>query len=392
MSDQRWSCHSCGHCCRTLVIHLSEHDRLEIDRQAWEDRLGNVPYVRAGRGFVLNKRPDGACVFLTADNRCRIHAEYGEHAKPLACRVFPFSVRPVAGGWQASLRFDCPSVAASKGAALDGARAWLSALVARLDHNPPLDEDAVDLKRGVRATATELNALSGTLTSWLTRDDVPMLDKLIACARITAVLAEANLDKVRDDRFAELIDLLFGSAPTQFANVPSRPTDRQRGMLRQLVFAHAEHVSLAQLRSGVGGRLRTRCHQLVSGLRFLRGRGAVPRLPDVTGGVAFDAVEAVASCSLVHTGVEDLLTRYVAGRLSSGSAFGHGYYRWSVFNGLTALWLSLAAAGWLARYHAASASRSSIELGDFASALGIVDRAATRLPALGVVSETVRAT
>lgn len=37
------------------------------------------------RGLVLRSEPDGRCVWLTADNLCRIHA-----VKPDKCRTFPF--------------------------------------------------------------------------------------------------------------------------------------------------------------------------------------------------------------------------------------------------------------------------------------------------------------
>ena len=36
------------------------------------------------RGLVLRSRPDGACVWLTDDNCCRLHA-----VKPDKCRTFP---------------------------------------------------------------------------------------------------------------------------------------------------------------------------------------------------------------------------------------------------------------------------------------------------------------
>ena len=35
--------------------------------------------------LMLKSRPDGACVYLTDDNRCRIH-----EVKPDKCRTFPF--------------------------------------------------------------------------------------------------------------------------------------------------------------------------------------------------------------------------------------------------------------------------------------------------------------
>jgi len=61
-----------------------------------------------------------------------------------------------------------------------------------------------------------------------------------------------------------------------------------------------------------------------------------------------------------------------------------------VVNGLTALWLSVAAAGWLARYIAAADGKPSVSWKDSAAAVGVVDRAATRLPVLGTFSERAR--
>ena len=72
-----------------------ESPRARIDEEGWSDKLGVASYVRLGRGWALNKRADGACVFLDDDNRCRIHTAFGEAAKPAACRLFPFSLREV---------------------------------------------------------------------------------------------------------------------------------------------------------------------------------------------------------------------------------------------------------------------------------------------------------
>ncbi len=130
--------------------------------------------------------------------------------------------------------------------------------------------------------------------------------------------------------------------------------------------------------------------------------GPVPGLPGISRNATFDAVEAVESPAEPRTvepslvgGVaqadeDDMLTRYLAARLSSRSVFGEGYYGCGVFPGLTSLWLSVAVAGWLARYHAALDSRGSVSPDDLANALGIVDRAATRLPALGTAAERAR--
>jgi len=390
IDGQRWSCHSCGLCCRTLVGHLTDEERRRLDEQEWAQQLGVAPYVKIGRGWALNKQPDGACVFLDEQNRCKIHAKFGEADKPLACRIFPFSVRPVRGAWQASLRFDCPSVTASKGQALGGHRGWLGELAGEIEHGGESDEDVADFHRGVRATVEELRTLTGRLSRWLTHGELPMTNRLIGAARLTATLYGAKLRKVRGPRFAELLDLLLDALPRECATRPEPPTARQRAMLRQYAFAHAEHVSLAEMRSGLGGRWAKRWQQLHSAKQFLRGEGVVPNLPGFDTQVTFESVEAVGPAVEQGEEIADLTRRYLTARIEGRTVYGGGFYGWSVFAGLGALCLSTAAAGWLARYHAATARRTSISIEDFSLALGIVDRAATRLPALGTMTEKAR--
>jgi len=371
-----------------LVGHLTDEERERIDQADWAKKLGVAPYVRVGRGWALNKGADGACVFLDADNRCRIHAQYGESAKPLACRIFPFSVRPTPQGWQASLRFDCPSVVASKGQPIEQHRTWLTQLVSELDHAGA--DDSVSLQRGVLATPEELDIVAGRVVRWMRNEEISLPDRLRGLARVVGTLGEATLGKVRGARFAELLDLLFASQSSASASSITPPTAKQHGMLRQLAFAHGEHATIEEMRSGFAGRFAKRWRQLRSARAFLRGAGTVPSLHGFPPGVRFEALESVEGVDDTSGAVDDLLRRYFAARLEGRSVFGSGYYGWSVVNGLSALVLSIVAAGWLARYVACGANRVALMLEDVTYALGVVDRAATRLPALGTVAERAR--
>ncbi|MBI4716535.1 MAG: YkgJ family cysteine cluster protein [Planctomycetes bacterium] len=387
---QRWACHSCGNCCRTLVGHLFEEERRRLDEQAWSAELGVEPYVRAGRQWVLNKHPDGACVFLDENNRCRIHARYGEAAKPLACRIFPFHVRPVHGGWQASLRFDCPSVAASQGEPLAQHHAWLGELARTLDHFAPAAEVTPDLRRGLAAAPREVATIVRLLTRRLEDRRDSLRHRILAAARATDLLQGAQLENVRGRRFGELAALLLRVADDDGSPLPAPPRPRQRAMLRQLVFAHAEHVSLDMLLAGRIANWRQRWRQLRAARCFRRGKGLVPRLPGARRDVTFQRVEAVPRPKERGREIEDLLLRYLLARIDGHSCFGDGYYGWPVLTGLSALWLSLAVIGWLARYSAAQAERGHMAFDDVAAAVGTVDRAASRLPALGTVAERAR--
>ena len=217
-----------------------------------------------------------------------------------------------------------------------------------------------------------------------------MTARLIGGARLLAMLDQAKLGKVRDERFVELVDLLVETLPGEAARLAAAPSPRQAAMLRQLAFAHAEHVTLDELRGGVAGRFRKRWQQLQKAKRFLRGDGTVPEVPGIRGTAAFVDVDAVTPATGDGEKMADLVRRYLAARIAGSSTFAAGYYGWPMVAGLTACLLSVAAAGWIARFRAAASGRAVFDFFDAAAAVGIVDRAATRLPALGTLAERTR--
>jgi hypothetical protein len=73
-----------------------------------------------------------------------------------------------------------------------------------------------------------------------------------------------------------------------------------------------------------------------------------------------------------------------------GRAWGSGFYGWPVVDGLQALSLNAACAGWLARAHAAASGRPAPSLEDVRAAVGRVDRTSGRAPWLGSRAERMR--
>ncbi len=124
---QNWSCHNCGGCCRqhAIAITAEEHERIAAQNWTAEEGIpaGQPLFERVGlfpwtKWYRLAHQPDGACVFLDERGLCRIHAKFGEQAKPLACRVYPYAFHPAGKKITVSLRFSCPSVAANRGTSL----------------------------------------------------------------------------------------------------------------------------------------------------------------------------------------------------------------------------------------------------------------------------------
>jgi len=388
ISRQQWSCHSCGDCCRTLVGDLTNDECARMDAHPWEEQLGAKPYVRIGRRAALNKRADGACVFLDDQNRCMIHAQLGEQAKPIACRIFPFSVRRVENAWQASFRFDCPSALASKGKPISQYSRWLTELAQQITYDSHIKRhDALD--RGLLASQNEVALITSRLSRWVKEKNLPVHHRLWALSRVACMLYDAKLINVRGMRLGELLDIFWQSAIHEIDQSILKPTKRQRAMLRQLAFVHAEFVLLDELRAGFIGQLRKRWQQLNAARRFFTGKSTVPTLKGITGQATFGAVDEVLPAT--HTGeIDELIERYLMSRTTSQSIFGSGYYGWPLAAGIAALTASVSTIGWLARLHCAARGRSQLQWVDVSQAVTIVDRAATRLPAVGSAAERAR--
>ena len=126
--EQRFSCAQCGRCCRRWDVLVTEAERdtyVKRDVARWFRETDNAtegtdrdPFepVPGWRGYYrIRSRADGACGFLSDDDRCRIHEELGGAAKPLTCRMFPFTFHPVAGGAVVTASFGCPTIVANRG-------------------------------------------------------------------------------------------------------------------------------------------------------------------------------------------------------------------------------------------------------------------------------------
>lgn len=86
------------------------------------------PVSRHTGAFRIRKRNDGACGFLSTENRCRIHEELGGHRKPLTCRLFPYRFHPLERETLVAASFSCPTVVSATGATLDSQESELKKL------------------------------------------------------------------------------------------------------------------------------------------------------------------------------------------------------------------------------------------------------------------------
>jgi len=390
-TEQRYSCHSCAGCCRDFTVQLRPDDLARLERQGWTKRLGQSPTVEFRGRVWLRQREDGACVFLESDGRCRIHAEFGFEAKPLACQMFPFVPMPGERGVQIGLSYACPSMIHNRGAELSSHLDDLRRLLRGL---PELAgaKRRIMLTARLEASSREERDIINAFERLLGRVDLPMEQRLDGAVWLTSMLHEAKLDQVRDERLRDLLDLLVDSFEEEIeARPPEDPTGRQMKMLRQVVFAHVEDVKIGDAaRGGLRGRA---LRQFWMHRRYGKGAGEVPPFArDWPSPLQFEMAEGVApACDDEQVREIDALTmRYLRSRIINGRAWGPGYYAMPIITGLEALWAMWAATGWLARLHAGACGRRELTMADVEAALLRTDRAAGRAPWLASRGEQLR--
>ncbi|MFQ5412762.1 MAG: YkgJ family cysteine cluster protein, partial [Phycisphaerae bacterium] len=268
VSTQRYDCHGCTNCCRDLVVQLTSDDRTRIDGGGWARRLKVEPYVRLGRMTVLNHRPTGGCVFLTDQGQCLIHAEQGASAKPLACRLYPFTFQPEADALRVGYRFDCPSVARNDGSPLPKHRRLLERLAqSKFPHGfHPRAADRWELIKDYPLAGTTVDRLIDRMDRWLADRGQPFQLRLLGLYSLTQTLGAARLKRFDDARLIELVTLLSSDLAGTAHELSERsiepPTRRQSRLFSQAIFAHCEHVTFQQARSPFLKALAIRWDQL----------------------------------------------------------------------------------------------------------------------------------
>ena len=89
--EGEFTCRRCGACCRIKdgIVRVSDAEIARIAAflgMSETEFIANETDVAPDRrSLVLKSHPDGSCVYLTADNLCRINS-----VKPDKCRTFPF--------------------------------------------------------------------------------------------------------------------------------------------------------------------------------------------------------------------------------------------------------------------------------------------------------------
>ena len=240
-AQQRFTCQQCGRCCRRgwdialTAGELQAYRRADAGRfyregedaaegaetDPFEPIPGHASYYR------IRKRADGACGFLSPDNRCRIHEELGAESKPLTCRLFPFRFHPGEGATVMTASFCCPTIVRNEGAPLPSQARDLAVLGKAWSREHAEPASRVDLVPGVALRGATLDTLRSVLRRILDRpgpDGTP--DLAGNTARMAALLDDLSRHRVvrlKPEALAEYIALVGEHAATSPKPVDARP-------------------------------------------------------------------------------------------------------------------------------------------------------------------------
>jgi Fe-S-cluster containining protein len=301
--EQRFSCAQCGRCCRRWDVLITDAERETYVRRgaarwfretdAGSEGTDRDPFepVAGWRGYHrIRARADGACGFLSAENRCRLHEQLGETSKPLTCRMFPFKFHPVHASVVVTASFGCPTIVENRGELVSGDAMRRSLEDTWQDHDRPITGAANrrQFVAGRSIDAPSIRILRESLLRMLAQADVPStslgasgtIDLRANVHRIAQVIDDLTRSRVlrlADADFAEYIKLTLPYAadsasraspelPSKGLAPPKLPSGGGRiGRLMQFGFLYV----VAATRYAIDHRGDTRWSLRIGRLRLL---------------------------------------------------------------------------------------------------------------------------
>jgi Fe-S-cluster containining protein len=274
--EQRFTCSQCGRCCRRpweiALTPMEAETYRKAGAAAWyretqEGPEGTYrdpfePIPGQLRFHRIRKRSDGACGFLSPQNRCRIHEELGGSRKPLTCRMFPYRFHPADGGVVVTTSFCCPTTAQNAGEAVT--QRELRTLQTEWFGVYPEKAAPLRFVAGRSIDAATLEALRSVLREMLDRpapDGGPpdLRANVRRMAHMLEDLSRYRVLRLTNEAFAEYLALTGRYAAASEKPLPPRSASRVgRLLFRGFFFVVAATRLQAENKSSSGLRLGLR--------------------------------------------------------------------------------------------------------------------------------------
>lgn len=386
---QNWSCHNCSGCCREHLIEVTEEERQRILQQNWSEQDG-IPAGQptliwyAGppwnKRYRLAHRADGACVFLNKQGLCRIHAKFGEAAKPLPCQVYPYAFHPAGKKVAVSLRYSCPSVVANKGANLQQSSLELKKMAKQIVPANVAELPAPKLTSRETLDWADFHRFNKAIANTIGDSAVPISVRLQRLLFWLNLAEQSRFDKLQGERLEEYLELITAAAtdahPEQ-AEHASPPSKIGQQQFRLLVAQYARKDTELSTHAGWLGRW----NMLQFAWRFAKGTGNVPVLD--TGFQAVPFTDLDQAFGPLPAEAEELFARYFQVKVQGIHYCGRAYYDVPLIEGARSLALVFPAVLWIARWWSLSHERTKWQIEDIAHAMTYVDHQHGYSPVFG---------
>ncbi|MGL6074596.1 MAG: YkgJ family cysteine cluster protein [Fimbriiglobus sp.] len=392
---QNWDCHSCGDCCRSYTIRVTEPEKARIESQGWatDPAIGDTPGVISdgNKGWKLNHRDDGSCVFLDDDQRCRIHAKFGAAGKPMACRIYPFVLVPAGDHWRVGVRMACPSAAKDLGRPLTAHAEDLATYAGLVEEDAggvltsggKQALPAPELVPGHSVAWPDLLRFVDALREQMADDETPVEHRLRKLFAIAELCKKSRFDNISGTRLNEFLEIITSAVcedvPLLPKDVPS-PGWAGRMIFRQILAICVRRDSGRYPGIASQGRLT----RMLAAWRFAMGRGAVPRLHGLMPETTFASTDQPLANWTPEC--EKMLERYYLVKLESMQFAGPLNFHRPFWLGLDSLLLTYPMLLWLTRVFAAHQGRSVVE--SLTLALQTIDDSFGFNPLLGTARQT----
>ncbi|MBY0496426.1 MAG: hypothetical protein K2Y23_19640 [Cyanobacteria bacterium] len=243
---------------RNAIAWFRESDGEIAERDPFEAIPGAPGLQR------IRKRDDGACGFLSADNRCRIHEEIGAAKKPLTCRLFPYAFHTAADGVVVTASFGCPTIVANQGASIAAGESLIAIESLRKEWlaGRQIKARSAELVNGRAIDTRTSRVLRENLLAMLKQESGDIRDDI---NRIAATLDDLTRSKVltlADEDFAEYVSLTVPHA----ANKPDAVARREPGRIARALqygFLYAVAAARADVEHRGESRMQLRIARLM---------------------------------------------------------------------------------------------------------------------------------
>lgn len=375
---QNWNCHNCSGCCKQHGIFITEEEKQRIESQGW-DKTQELPNSIApivteksllGKAqHRLAQQPDGACVFLDEQGLCRIHGKFGEAAKPLACRIYPYAFHPKGDQVVVSLRFSCPSITQNLGKSLTRQKREIREIAELVVPEDKRRQPPPKLYKRTQLDWQEILSIVEAMDGTLAEQSGTIFLKLHRLLFLAEMLKQTNYQNIRHERLRDLLTILIEAAPAEVPEVPEPHKPSQVAMMqfRLLCGQYARKDTFASMDTSIAGRWK----QFNTAIRLSSASGILPEMSTELGAVPYASLDGAFGPLTSES--EELLTRYFRIKLQGMHFCGAAYYDYSLIDGLHALLLVLPVTLYLARWRAVTLKRDTITAEDVRTSLEVVD-------------------